>query len=68
MERNEVKKALYKQKPLADLLFVKDGNAVYQTFLEDSTRIVFEVPVSDMGDASFYVSMDAKLLIRWIKE
>ncbi len=72
MEKNEIKKALYKQKPKARLLFIRKGSAFYTARVKDgeteesSITIYFEVPVSDMGDAEFYDEMDAKLLNRWI--
>jgi hypothetical protein len=66
MEKNEIKKALYKQNPKATLDYIRKGNAYYFTVLEDGTRINFEVPVSDMGDADFLAHMDSKLLNRWI--
>ncbi len=67
MELNEIKKALYRQKPIAKKMFEKDGNYVYRTYLEDGTELTFIVPISDMGDAKFEYEMDAKLLIRWLK-
>lgn len=66
MEKNEIKKALYKQNPKAALDYIRKGNAYYFTVLEDGTKINFEVPVSDMGDADFFGDMDSKLLNRWI--
>jgi hypothetical protein len=72
MEKNDIKKELYKQKPVATLAYIRKGIAVYETTLKDvnptgdSLSVFFEVPVSDMGDATFNYVMDAKLLIRWI--
>jgi hypothetical protein len=70
MEKNEIKKELYKQKPMAALDFIRKGIAYYSTVLNfdtlDSESIQFEVPVSDMGDADFFGHMDAKLLIRYL--
>jgi len=65
MEKNEIKKALYKTKPLASFTKIKNGNAYYVASIEDEA-IFFEIPVNDMGDAEFLMLMDAKLLIRWI--
>ena len=65
MELNVIKKKLYKEKPKARFKFIRMGVAYYYVDLEE-TRVQFEVPVSDMGDADFGVSMDAKLLNRWI--
>jgi len=69
MEKNEVKKALYKQNPKAELKFIRKGVAYHLTVIEFETepvQINFEVPVNDMGDADFEPFIDAKLLIRWI--
>lgn len=71
MEKNEIKKALYKQKPEATLLFIRKGVAYYTTEIESNNStmaIRFEVPVDDMGDADYFPQMDAKLLIRYISE
>lgn len=72
MENNEIKKALYKQKPKARFLFIRKGSAFYTSRVKDGETeesritVYFEVPVSDMCDAEFYDEMDAKLLNRWI--
>lgn len=70
MEKNEIKKELYRKKPMATLKFIKKGVAHYFTVLNinriDSEYVRFEVPVNDMGDADFYPRMDAKLLIRYL--
>lgn len=65
METNEIKKYLYKEKPLAELTYIRKGIAYYQVQIEEYT-IKFEVPVNDMGDADFFSEMDAKLLIRYL--
>ncbi len=65
MNLTEIKKELYKQKPVANLRYIRKGVAYYYADLEQQ-RINFEVPVSDMGDAYFTPSMDGKLLNRWI--
>ena len=69
MEKNDVKKELYKQKPKAYLDFIRLGVAYYKTnimFESEEHNIRFEVPVNDMGEADFHYEMDAKLLIRYI--
>ncbi len=66
MERNELKKVLYKQNPIAGIVFIRMGVAYYGCNLEDGTMVRFEVPVSDMGDSDFHNEMDSKYLIRWM--
>lgn len=65
MTNTELKKELYKQKPQANIRFIRKGVAYYLADLEQE-RVNFEVSVDDMGDADFYPTMDAKLLNRWI--
>lgn len=68
----EVKKLLYKQKPKAVLNKIKKGVAYYESEVDTGESksflgfVFFEVPVSDMGDAAFLPTMDAKLLNRWL--
>ena len=70
MEKNEIKKALYKQNPKAQFDYIRKGNAYYNAVVEDadsgSVFVKFEIPVDDMGDADFHSEMDSKLLQRWI--
>ncbi len=70
MDLNDVKKALYKQKPMAKLLYVRKGDVLYQCTLtnneDEFENIHFNIPVSDMGDSDFLPEMEAKLLARWI--
>lgn len=64
--KNEIKKALYKEAPKAKLEFIRKG-LVYYTCMAGGETVVFVVPVSDMGDADFLVEMDAKFLQRYIQ-
>ena len=68
MKKNEIKKALYKQKPIASFMKIKDGHAYYTASIDEDDALIFNIPVSDMGDADFRPMMDAKLLIRWLVE
>jgi len=77
MNKTEIKKALYKQKPKANLQYIRRGVAHYKTVIKlesenleftQTQEILFEIPVDDMGDADFKSEMDAKLLNRWIVE
>lgn len=65
MEKNVIKKELYKQNPDADFVFIKNGIAYYYADLPEE-RIHFQIPVSDMGEGEFKRTMDSKYLIRWI--
>ncbi len=67
METVEIKKALYKQKPLASFVKIKDGCAYYLSNITEQDGLIFKIPVGDMGDAEFIFLMDAKLLIRWLQ-
>jgi hypothetical protein len=66
--KNELKKYLYKENPLAELCLIRMGNAYYVSDGPNTTAITFTVPVSDMGEADFHVKMFAKHLIRWMDE
>lgn len=68
MELNEIKKALYREKPKAKLHLVKSGILYYSAVLSDETDIRFNVPVEDMGDGAFYALEESQHLIRWISE
>ena len=49
--------------------YIRNGKAYYKTFLDSKVEAVdFEIPVSDMGTATFGSVMEGALLIRWIKE
>ena len=66
-----IKKALYKEKPIAKFEYIRKGKAYYSTWASYEhesidTKIIFEIPVDDMGDADFLPEMEAKLLVRWI--
>ncbi len=70
MNKNEIKKAAYKQNPLAIFSKVRLGVAYYRAEIDKNTPeerdIEFEIPVVDMGDADFELTMEAKLLLRWL--
>lgn len=72
MEKNEIKKALYKQKPVANFKMVRNSVAYYESVIQDEQAepvpytVNFAIPVSDMGDADLLPEMDGKLLIRYI--
>lgn len=65
---NEIKKALYKEKPTAYLSSIKKDRLLYSCTIEGIKTIWFHIPIDDIGDAIFFPEMDAKLLIRYIVE
>ena len=68
MNKNEIKKALYKEKPIAlKQIVLEEDTWIYYTELSDKTGVQFIVPVQDMGDKLFGDEEPAQLLIRWIK-
>lgn len=67
MERTELKKLLYKHKPLATIDCVSKKGIVY-TLKMDFGLVYFLVPLNDIGDGTFNHEMQAQLLIRYIYE
>lgn len=65
MEKNEIKKLLYKENPTANLLYIKNSLAYYKAIHKDM-HIDFEIPVDELKGADFYLEMDTKFLIRWL--
>lgn len=63
---NEIKKALYKENPLAHLVMIDKRGINYTCVLKDETSLFFCVPLDDLGDAHFMPTMMAKHLIRYI--
>ena len=71
MNKNEVKKALYKQKPIAEFTCIVGTTLYYKTKVEidDKTITVdFSIPVEEIGDAVFYKEMYGQFLNRYIVE
>lgn len=72
MTTTEIKKALYKQKPTARFLRIKNSIARYVAKIDEGEylerEVFFSVPIDDMGDISFENEMDGKLMIRWMVE
>jgi hypothetical protein len=66
MTLNDTKKLIYKNKPVADLVRVRMGVMYYEAVI-GVTAFKFEVPCDDTGDADFYTTMEAKLMLRWLK-
>lgn len=71
MTTTEIKKSLYKEKPIAKLVNKADnGDLTYETILGDNSIVSFLIPkmetVNSDGKYLFESEMDAKLLNRWI--
>lgn len=70
MTTNEIKKALYREKPIARLVKKteqKDGSLLYTYKCQSSLGYhYFNIPESDMGDKVFDDREPARLLIRWL--
>ncbi len=63
MDLNVIKKALYKEKPIARLSFTTDRHVQYIAKL-GCIDIVFEIPIEEY---QFEQQVPAQLSIRWIK-
>lgn len=63
MTNNEIKKALYKEKPMAEKLYNQDNSVIYgcDTSLG---RVIFRIPENE--SAKFNQEEPAQLLIRWM--
>lgn len=71
MDKNEIKKELYKQKPEAKLYRVNKSGIIYKLLLETSEgfeHLTFLIPLGDMGDVTFEETEQAQLLIRWLQD
>lgn len=67
MTLNEIKKSLYKQKPIAHKLHTGPFNYEYYCILDNKERVYFSVPMTEMGQYVFQEQEPAQHLIRWIK-
>lgn len=70
METNEIKKELYKQNPVAELVSINKTGIRYECDIWESGLsvkvVTFTIPFDDIGDAVFIARMDAKFLIRYL--
>lgn len=68
--RNEYRKVLYKEKPIA--LFIKKENDIHTYMTSTSLgKVFFDIPddemLGDNGERLFHEETDAQLLGRWIR-
>ena len=72
MELNQIKKLLYKEKPIAErwstevMGMSKQVLSYYYLANISIGEVKFQVPVEEMGDVEFKQYEPAQLLIRWI--
>lgn len=65
MTKTEIKKALYKEKPIATRVSIVSGFAWYETKIE-AGKLGFKIPLSE--SIGFDETIPAQLLIRWLQE
>ena len=75
MEKNEIKKILYKFPQKANLVNIRKDGILYTTFISDissegdfSRTVTFLIPLGEIGEVIWEKQMDAKLLIRWLQD
>lgn len=66
MDKNEIKKLLYKHKPTAFRTFKDDNRQAYVCELPDA-EVIFNIPMNDAAGANLLETMPSQLLIRWIE-
>jgi hypothetical protein len=69
VEKNDIKKALYKEKPTAKHTtsdVTMEGVFYYYTAICSLGLIQFKVPRHEMGEHPFNKEVSAQLLIRWL--
>lgn len=67
MDKNEIKKALYKEKPEANFISATKDGLIYRTMV-GGEGVTFLIPLNDMSSAIFTRIVEAHLMIRWIIE
>ncbi len=67
MEKNNIKKVLYKEKPIATVLLHTMKTDSYEYVAKTSIGVVnFKVPKKEMGEVEFKTHEPSQLLIRWL--
>lgn len=66
MNLTEIKKALYKEKPIATLKERTKAGLHYEAVCTEGI-VEFVIPYDEVGEDLFTGTMEAQLLIRWIK-
>jgi len=65
MEINEIKKLLYKEKPMAELFYRSNFFKYYEAEIGNNL-FIFRIPIEETED--FKDRYSAQLLIRWLYE
>lgn len=68
MDKNEVKKILYKENPTAVLQYISNGSIYYQTKIKEGVWAYHKIPAEDTINGHFDIEMESKLLIRWLMD
>ena len=66
MNLTQIKKALYKEKPIAILKERTKAGLHYEAVCTEGI-VNFVVPYDEVGEDLFTATMESQLLIRWIK-
>jgi len=65
MDKNELKKVIYKTQPIAILLNVRKDGLSYAASV-DNKIVKFFIPYDEIGEVVWFAEMPAKLLIRYL--
>lgn len=67
MIKDEIKKDIYKEKPVAKLIDISKEGIYYRAHvLSNAYDVYFKVPLQDLGDAKWYSTMPSQLLLRYL--
>lgn len=67
MTTDEIKKAIYREKPEAHLRHIKKTGIIYEAEIEFGPYpIVFQVSLEDLGEAEWKERMPSQLLLRYL--
>jgi hypothetical protein len=65
MERNDIKKQLYREKPIANYVMSTDNGLVLYRTKVGNVSVLFKIPYKE--SVGFEKEMPAQLLIRWME-
>lgn len=64
---SELIERIYKENPPARFINIKNGVALYAATQWDGPLLMFQIPITEMGETSFDARMGAQSLIRWLQ-